>query len=247
MNPIYIVHVLIQILLIVHCIRTGRNTIWILVLLFLPLAGPLAYVAVEIIPGLFGHRATRRAVRGMRQALNPGQQLRQLENEARVTGGVATRQRYAEELLRQNQPAQAVEVYKAALTGLYEHDPNLLRGLAEAQFAQGQPAAARATLDQLIAFNPGFKSPQGHLLYARALQAEGNTAKALEEFRALSQYYAGAEAPVRYAQLLRSSGQNDAAKKVLSELLETARVAPRHYRRAQREWLSTAEQEIASL
>jgi hypothetical protein len=160
MNPIYIVHVLIQVLLIVHCIRTGRNTIWIMVLLFLPLAGPLAYVAIEIIPGLFGHRATQRAVRGVRQALNPGQQLRQLENEARVTGGVATRQRYAEELLRQNQPAQAVEVYKAALTGLYEHDPNLLLGLAEAQFAQGQPSAARATLDQLIAFNPDFKSAQ---------------------------------------------------------------------------------------
>jgi hypothetical protein len=63
------------------------------------------------------------------------------------------------------------------------------------------------TLDELIARNPAFKSPDGHLLYARALEAEGRTDAALSEYATLSQYYAGAEARLRYGQLLRRSGR----------------------------------------
>jgi len=131
------------------------------------------------------------------------------------------------------------------LSGLYEHDPKLMMGLAQAQFAGGDAAGSRATLETLIAKNPEFKSPDGHLLFARALEAEGNTAKALEEYRALARYYAGAEAKLRLAQLLKATGSKDEARTVLRELLEHARVAPRHYRRAQRAWLDLAEQELA--
>jgi len=37
-------------------------------------------------------------------------------------------------------------------------------GLAQAQFANSDAAGARATLELLIAKNPEFKSPDGHLL-----------------------------------------------------------------------------------
>jgi len=130
---------------------------------------------------------------------------------------------------------------------LYEQDPNLLLGLARAQFASGAFAEARATLDALIAHNPQFKSPDGHLLYARALEGEGNLDKALEEYAAVSKYYAGAEAPLRYARLLRTTGKPEQARRELKELLEHARLAPRHYRRMQQQWLSEAERELAAL
>ena len=245
MSPYYLAIVAIQVLLIIHCFRTGRNTLWIWALAFLPVAGAIAYVVVEVLPGLFGHRLTRKAVRGMGRALDPAQDLRRLELEARVTGGVATRQRYADELSRHGRHAEAIAVYREALGGLYEHDPKLLLGLAQAQFAAGDASAARGTLDTLIARNPDFRSPDGHLLYARALQAEGNVPKALEEYRALVRYYAGAEASVRLAQLLRASGQPEEARTLLGELIDHARAAPRHYRTAQREWLDQAKQELA--
>ena len=156
-------------------------------------------------------------------------------------GNVASRQRYAEELVRHERYDDAIAQYRQALTGLYEHDPNLMLGLAQAQFAKGDASAARATLDQLIAENPQFRSPAGHLLYARALQAEGNTAKALEEYRIVAGTYPGAEAAVRYAQLLQAQGQREESQKVARELLQQARIAPGHYRRAQREWLEAAQ------
>lgn len=247
LNPLLLLSYAVQALLVVHCFKTGRNTMWIWVLVFLPGVGALAYVAVEILPQLFGSRGAARAARGVRRAIDPGQNLRRLEAEARRTGDVASNQRYAEELLRSGRGSAAVEVYRQALRGLYEHDPNLLLGLARAQFAGGEAAAARTTLDTLIAHNPGFKSPEGHLLYARALEVEGNHARALEEYAELSKYYAGAEATVRYAQLQARTGRKAEARRTLEGLLDHARLAPRHYQRAQAEWLSSARRELESL
>jgi hypothetical protein len=176
----------IQALLIVHCIKTGRSMIWIWVLLLLPIVGVLAYVVAELIPDLLRSRTTQKTVRGVRKALDPTADLRRLEGQARVTGGVGDQQRYAEELLRQGRAREAIEVYRQTLRGLYASDPNLMLGLAQAQFEAGEPVAARQTLDELIRLNPDVKSPQGHRLYARALEAEGAQDKALAEYAVLA-------------------------------------------------------------
>ena len=238
-----ILSLLVQAAFIVHVIKTGRNQLWIWVLIIpgLALAGILAYLVVEILPALFRSRAAQRAGRGLRKAIDPERDLRRYESEVRVADNVASRQRYAEELVRRERYDEAIAQYREALTGLYEHDPNLMLGLAQAQFGKGEASAARATLDELIRHNPDFRSPTGHLLYARALEAEGNVPRALEEYAVLAPSYPGAEASVRYAQLLKAQGRVAEAQKVVRELLEQARIAPGHYRRAQRSWLDAAQ------
>jgi hypothetical protein len=228
---------------IIHVIRTGRNQLWIWVLILPVLAVPgmIAYFAIEILPDLFRSRTARRTARGFKKVMDPTGDLRRFEDAARVGGNVASRQRYAEELSRHGRHDEAIAQYRQALTGLYEHDPNLMLGIARAQFAKGDAVAARTTLDELIRLNPDFRSPEGHLLYARALETEGNFTKALEEYGTLAPTYPGAEAAVRYAQLLQSQGRREEAQKVARELLEQSRIAPAHYRRAQREWLDQAQ------
>jgi hypothetical protein len=73
------------------------------------------------------------------------------------------------------------------------------------------------------------------------LEAEGNVTKALEEYRVLAPSYPGAEAAVRYAQLLKAQDRREESQKVARELLEQARIAPAHYRKAQKSWLDQAE------
>jgi hypothetical protein len=242
-----VVSIVFQALLIIHCVKTGRNQIWIWVLAMLSFAGVVAYVAAELIPDLMRSRATQKTVRGVKKALDPGADLRRLENQANLTGGVESNQRYAEELLRQGRAAEAIAVYRQTLRGLYEHDPNLMLGLAKALFSAGTIAEARRTLDELMQHNPDFRSAEGHLFYARALEAEGQPQRALDEYKTLSAYYPGAEATVRYAQLLRGQQQGEAARGVLKALLDQAAVAPAHYRRTQDEWLNKAERELAAL
>jgi hypothetical protein len=242
-----VLSLVIQALLIVHCIKTGRNQIWIWVLALLSYAGIIAYVAAELVPDLLRSRTTQRTVKGVKKALDPEADLRRLAQMAEISGGVDGRARYAGELLRLGRAEDAAEQYRLCLRGLYEHDANLMLGLARAQFAAGKVADSRGTLDALLKHNPDYRSADGHLLYARALEAEGLTPRALDEFKALSAYYPGAEAAVRYAQLLRGQGQRDEARAVLKTLLDQSAVAPVHYRRTQEEWLKQAERELGAL
>jgi hypothetical protein len=247
MSFMIVFSLVIQALLIVHVIKTGRNTIWIWVLALLSFPGVIAYVLAELLPDLMRSRATRRTVKGMKRALDPEGDLRRLAQTAEISGGVDASQRHAEELVRLGRPADAVPVYQRILRGLYAHDPNLMLGLARAQFAAGDAANARATLDALMHHNPEFRSADGHLLYARALEQEGQPERALDEYKVLAGYYPGAEARVRYAQLLLAQAQPELAKQQLRDLLNQAAVAPPHYRRIQQDWLKQAEREIAAL
>lgn len=243
--PIFFLSLLIQVSLVVHVIKTGRNTIWIWVLVLLPAVGPIAYFIVELLPSLLGSRAARTAARGVRQAIDPGRDLRRATATAALTDTVEAKAKLAAELARRGDHAAAIEAYRAGLKGLYEFDPTLLLGLAEAQFASNDPSGARASLDALIAHNPEFKSADGHLLYARALEAEGNLAKAESEYRAIAGYYPGAEAKVRYGQFLQKIGKSAEARAAFEEVVKTAELAPSHVRRAQAEWIAAARKGLS--
>lgn len=243
--PFFVISILIQVLLIVHVVKTGRNTIWIWVLVLLPVAGTVAYLVAELLPELMGSRGARRAARNVQRAIDPDRDLRRAAAEASVADTVDTKARLAEELGRSGDHEGAIEAYRAAMRGFYEHDPNLMLGLAQAQFGAGRATEARTTLDELIHHNPEFKSADGHLLYARALEAEGNVAKARSEYAVVAGYYPGAEAKVRYAQFLKKQGQTAEARAQLEELLRTAELAPKHARKSQAEWLATAKRELA--
>jgi hypothetical protein len=51
----------LQLLLIIHVLKTRRDFFWIYLLIFLPLVGGLAYIVVEILPGIGRSRAVRSA------------------------------------------------------------------------------------------------------------------------------------------------------------------------------------------
>jgi hypothetical protein len=98
--PLLILSLIIEAVLVVHVIKTGRNQIWIWVLVLLPYVGIVAYLAAEIIPEIFRSRTAQRTARGFKKAMDPTADLRRYESEARVGSNVASRQRYAEELAR---------------------------------------------------------------------------------------------------------------------------------------------------
>ena len=234
---------LVQIGLIVHVVKTGRNTIWIWVL-FVPVVGPLAYLVAEVLPDILGSHTARRAARGVTRTLDPGRDLRHASAQAAVTDTVAAKLQLGAALARRRDYAAAIETYRSGLKGLYEHDPTLLLGLAEAQFASGDAAGARTSLELLRANNPDFRSSDGDLLYARAVEASGNLRLAETAYRAAADRYPGAEAKVRLAQCLRRAGKADEATTIFEEVLKTADIAPRHVRRAQAEWIALAAREL---
>jgi hypothetical protein len=242
--PLVVLHLLIQAGLIVHVIKTGRNMLWIFAIGLLPVAGSLAYVAVELLPALFGGRTAKRARSGMQRMIDPNRDLRRASAEVAISGNVDARRRLAQELYERGQFEQAIEVYRAALSGIFEHDPTLLLGLAQAQFAAGDHAAARVSLERLRSENPEFKSAEGLLLYARTLEAGGALEQAERVYAEAAPAYPGAEARLRHGLLLKRLGRSDAAQGVFKDLLESAELGPPHYRKAQAEWLERARREL---
>lgn len=244
MFPLSILSILVQAGLIVHVIKTGRNQLWIWAIALLPGIGALAYVAAEVLPGIFGGRTARRATAGVQRMIDPDRGLRRATAEVEISGNVDARRRLAEELFERNQFEEAIDVYRGGLKGIFEFDPTLLMGLARAQFAKQDFAAARLTLEQLEQHNPDFKSADAKLLYARALESQDALEEAEREYAAIAPGYPGAEARLRYGLLLKRRGKLQDAQRVLKDLLDGAKLGPPHYRKAQAQWLDRARREL---
>ena len=51
-----LIPLILDVILIVHVFRTGRERFWVFIIVFIPLAGCIAYVIVESLPGLIHGR-----------------------------------------------------------------------------------------------------------------------------------------------------------------------------------------------
>lgn len=241
--PLALISIVLQILAIVHVVRTGREMWWILLIVFLPGLGVLIYAIAEVLPSMNQSLTARRTMRRVRDAVDPGRSLRRETLEFESNPTVETASRLADELTRTGRYADAIRVCNEARTGLFEDDPKLLLALANAEFAAGEYGHAIETLDYLRGKNPSFRSPDGHLVYARALEQAGQTQRALEEYEQVAAYYPGAEARARYALLLKKTGDAERADEIFTRILADARLAPRHFRRSQHEWIDLARRE----
>ena len=235
---------LIEIACIVHAVRNGRVFPWVYVIVFLPLVGCIAYFAVEIVPEMLRSRTARSLSTNVRQMADPERSLREKRRDAELVGSVDSKRALAEEYVRRGAYADAVALYRSALTGQFRDDPALLLGLARALFLSGDGAGAQASLDALQAADPNYLSSDAHLLYARALEQQGKTGEALSEYQKLVRYFAGEEARCRYAMLLDRVGKRDQSRQLYEEILKSLDGAPRHYRRAQKEWGDIAQAAI---
>lgn len=244
---LFLVSIAIQVGLILHVVRTGRPMYWILIILIAPGIGSIAYFIVEMLPELSNSPQLRNSLRSVKKNLDPGGQIRQRERQLKLSGSVDAARHLAAELVETGKYAEAIEHYRNALTGLYAEDPDLLLGLAKAQFGNERFVDARDTLDRLIEHNPDYRSQEGHLLYARAVEACGDMDKAREEYAAVAAYFAGAEARLRYGIFLEKNAAGAEALAEFDEIVSVAELAPRHYRKAQSEWIREARDGIKRL
>lgn len=247
MSPLLLLSFALQIACCVHVVRTGRPLYWVFILLLFSFLAVIIYFIAEILPELRHHPSARRTVRSMRDRIDPDRDRRDAARLLKAADTPANRRRLAEESLRSGDYAHASELYGQALKGLYATDPDLMLGLAKAQFGLGESAKARATLDALIAANPSFRSVDGHLLYARAVEDTADAAAAIHEYEAVVQGYPGEEARARFGPLLKRLGEHARARSLFQEILDRSDAAPQYYRREQQDWIALARRELASL
>src|SRR5260221_6269979 len=235
-----------QVLCAVHAGRTGRPYYWIMLILFMPMIGMIAYFLIEILPELSHSRTARSAASGVVKIFDPARGYREALRQVQIASTTENRKILAEQCLVSGRADEAAGLYRELLIGLHATDPSLMLGLARAYFGQQDFAEAQVTLERLRAANPGYRAAEGHLLYARCLEMQGNSDAALYEYEALSAYYPGQEARSRYALLLKETGRTEEAARLFREICQSIELMPKHARRVQKEWYDFAKRHLAA-
>jgi hypothetical protein len=242
--PIFIVSLIIQLALIVHVLKTGRNTFWVFVLLFAPVIGGIAYFIVELLPELTNSRSGRQARRSVSKVINPDGDLKHASRQFAVADTVQNSIVLANQFLERSQYAEAKDILERSRKGVHADDPVILLLLAKSHFGLQDHAAVLKTLEELKTSNPSARSPEGHLLYARAQEESGKLDEAIHEYEALAQYFPGPEPRCRLATLLKQKGEDERARALFQEVVRESDIAGRHYSSLHKEWVSLARREV---
>ena len=237
----YSIFFLIDVVFIVHAAKTGRFWPWAYVILFLPGIGTLAYIFVELLPQYRHSPQARKAHSSIKMRVNPTRHYRALRTELEIADTLGNRLSLAQECLRLKRFDEALLLFEEILKAPMGDEPVYLVGKGQAEYGLGQPQATLQSLDELKRRWPDFHSQEGHLLYAKALEASDRPAEALGEYEQLSRYYAGQEVQVRRLLLLDRMGQSEQAESIADDIMRYYKRAPLHARHQQAEWFAKAK------
>ena len=239
--------ILLQVISVVHVIRTGRNQGWIMAIVMLPVAGSIAYFVMEVLPTMGSNRHVRTARARVGELIDPERDLREARAALEVADTPANRVALADALAAQERFAEALPLYRDALAMVRTADPPTQLKLARALYRTGAYDDALALLGTLPATTSIGEGDRRALLRAEILTQTGGGAEALGLYADIVTRLPGVEARCRYAALLLEHGERGRARAVLEEVEKQHARADRHRRAAEREMYDWALRELAGL
>lgn len=241
--PIFIVSIIIQVLLVLHVVKTGRNTTWIWIVVMLPIAGSIAYLIIEVLPDIAGTRTGRKAKSKVIEVLNPDKDINKAASDYSIRDTVDNSIKLANECINKEMYEEAKQLYKKCLTGMHEYEPDIMYGLAESEYGLSNYVEVKTILDSLIVHNPEYKNQDAHLLYAKSLEKLGEVKQAIEEFEILDSYYSGPEPTYHLAMLFKQQGEEQKARALLKKIIHKSDISGGHYNRLHTAWIKLAKNE----
>jgi hypothetical protein len=242
---LYLIVIAFQVYCIVDVIRRGRSTIWIMALVFLPLASGIAYFLVEILPGLQGNRHVRVARQKIADKLDPERELRAAQQALDIADTMANRIRVADALSALGRHAEALPLYERGAGPR----PDFRTGekLARSLFLNDRPQKALSMLDGLPKTTAQSDVDRVKLLRARILEDLGKNEEALALYADVVERLPGDEARCRYAGLLLKVGRKAEARQVLEDVEHRMKYLDRHTRMAEAPMYDWAMRELTTL
>ena len=242
----YILVFLLQLGCAADVLRTGRSWLWILPIMFVPLLGCIAYGVFAVLPDMMGSTAARNFAGGVVRAADPGRSFREKKRQVELVGSADAKRALAEEFVSRGFFADAIDLYKSAMTGALAEEPALIHGLARAELAMGDGAAAQRGFEHLRAVDAMTFDDRARLDYARSLELQEKYDEAAREYEAVVPAFSGQEARLRYGLMLKKLGKTERANELFRAVIDAMRGAPGYYRRAQREWVSAAKDALSN-
>jgi hypothetical protein len=229
---LYVAIIAVQVALIIDVIRHGSNRIWIMALMFLPLASTIAYLIVEVLPRMKHNRHVRQAQAQIIEKLDPERELRFAREALDVAQTAANRTRYADALVAHGRHFEALPYYRDAIGGR-RADYRTGEKLARCQYLSDRNEEALATLDAMTPPSAPSDMDRIALLRARILEDLGRDSEAELIYAELVDRFPGDEVRCRYAGLLLRLGRRSEARRLLDEVEHRLKRMDQHQRAAQ--------------
>jgi hypothetical protein len=245
--PFLFASVLIQILCAVHCVRGGRNQMWLMVIIFLSLPGCLAYFIFEVMPDLTGRREVRAVKAAAVKVLDPERELRRAGEALDTADTAATRTALADALAALGRWREAIPHYREAAAKTPATDRSIQLKLAKACFETADSRTARQLVESLPPSGSQSENDRASLLLARLIEEEGETDRAIALYADVGTRMPGAEAQCRQAALLIAAGRRRDALPLLAEAEKRARRMDRRERARDADMYDWAAQQLAEL
>jgi hypothetical protein len=238
--PGFILSLIMAVLLCWHVVKTGREQMWLwIIIMFQPIGG-LVYIALNVVPDIFGGATARNVSRVAREALDPHREYREAKAACDETPTVRNQSRLAHAAAHLGHYAEAEALYAAAAQGVHADDPALLLGRAKALLELGRPADALATLELLGRDEANGRTPPAALAMARAYDGLGRTQEADRAFQWASERMPGFEALARYAAFMAHAGRADEARDIVRELDQRMAKLRGQFRKEAQTWRDLA-------
>ncbi len=246
--PVIAAIVLLQIACAVHCVRSGGSGLWIMIIVFFPVLGSLAYVVMEVLPRHGPSRTVRKVKGAAVKAIDPERELRAARMAMETADTAASRTLFADALAERGLWAEAIGHYEAGeakAPGGTDRAIRLKR--ARACFEAGRFKAARELLDTLPPSASQSDNDRADLLRARLHEEAGEAAAALALYADVGERMPGAEAQCRQAALLVTLGRDGEAMAPLIEAERRAQRMDRTERARQADMYAWAAETLAEL
>jgi len=242
-NPsFYAVNIVLLVICIIHCVRTGRSGTWIWIMIVLPIIGSVIYIFAE----MFTSRNMGQVQSGMSGVLNPGGKIRKLENNLKFSDTFNNRMLLADAYLGAGHTDKAITLYESSLTGNFTENEYPIVQLILAYFQQKRYADI-LPIAKKIYHRPQFARSKQHIYYAMALSFTGHNAEAEAEFKQMKGKFANFEASYQYGCFLIRSGRKEEAQHLYDEILtEFPHLTPRE-KRSNREWYNLTKEEMRNV
>ncbi len=209
---------LIQLACIIHAIRSGRQNYWIMVILFLPFLGALAYLVLEVLPEFQSNRHVRTARAKAVAAIDPNREVRAARDALDLADTIANRIRLADAFAATGKHDEAVLLYREATDREPAPDARTHAKLARSLFETGQHTQALTLLDAMVTPTTQSERDRLTLLRARILAELDRKDEARALYADIVTRLPGEEARCRYAALLLDQGYEPRARAILEEV-----------------------------
>lgn len=235
------VPLILDIVCIIHIVKTGRDRIWIYIVLFAPIIGSVAYLITELIPSLLAGRKSHELKQALSSTVFGGKKIAELEKLLRISDTYQNRHSLADAYLEAGANDKAIDVYLSCLSGAYENDPHLLQTIAHSYFLNKEWERSKTYFEK-ASFNQDIEKKY-RVEYAQSLAHTEEYAKAEEQFKILK-LETNVEGIFKYAEFLSETGKEESAKQKYKYIIFISSTLPKFVLRENKQWINLAKEAI---